>query len=144
MYQLIYMSRMVRRCTPVDLDQIASAAEAHNRAAGVTGSLVVWNGCFLQILEGDQEVVEATFDRIEQDPRHTDIEVVAAGLIPARRFQGWTTQVIEFDDPSPQIRQLITRHPPLIPRSTHYADPMLAFALLYDVGFVLGASAQAA
>ncbi|MEM7363377.1 MAG: BLUF domain-containing protein, partial [Pseudomonadota bacterium] len=37
--------------------------------AGVTGMLLYHEGSFLQALEGDRAVVEALYERIEEDPR---------------------------------------------------------------------------
>jgi hypothetical protein len=72
----------------------------NNRMAAVTGFLVVGEGRFLQVLEGPVAEVEATFARIGQDPRHTDVTVIARGAADKRLFRDWNMaqhQVVAAD-----------------------------------------------
>jgi hypothetical protein len=45
----------------------------NNRMAASRGFLVAGEGRFLQVLEGPAAEVEATFQRIQRDPRHGDL-----------------------------------------------------------------------
>jgi hypothetical protein len=47
-------------------------------------------GSFLQVLEGQPEMVDAVFSRILTDKRHTQITLIARESIPERAFEGWT------------------------------------------------------
>jgi hypothetical protein len=50
---------------------------AHNRncAAGLTGALLVMDGYFIQVLEGDAFRVRECFKTIAADRRHTDVDL---------------------------------------------------------------------
>jgi hypothetical protein len=61
----------------------------NNRLAAISGFLVVGEGRFLQVLEGPVDEVEATFQRISQDPRHDDMVVIAKGQADHRLFRDW-------------------------------------------------------
>ena len=45
---------------------------------------------FLQILEGEKEVVQGLFERIKKDKRHTHVSLVSEGETPIRSFTGWS------------------------------------------------------
>lgn len=137
MYQMLYISRMTRWMKAEELEALEVVCRHNNLRDHLTGCLVAWNGHFLQMLEGDQALVEAALERIEQDRRHTDVTVLQSGLIPLPRFRGWSMRLVNFDDPSEHVRRVLGRHPPLSIHSDYYHDPMLAFTLLYDVQYFL-------
>jgi hypothetical protein len=43
----------------------------------------------MQVLEGGQEDVKATFERISRDSRHQDIVILLEGDLPERDFPQW-------------------------------------------------------
>jgi hypothetical protein len=47
-------------------------------------------GSVIQILEGERQAVEALYERIEQDPRHTNISRVLDRPIRERLFAQWS------------------------------------------------------
>lgn len=69
---------------------ILAASQANNQAAGVTGALMFNDGCFGQVLEGPQDAVEATFERIQQDARHGTVTLLAFGPVAERGFPNWS------------------------------------------------------
>ena len=75
--RLVYYSRNAIPGTSGELErhieQILETSRRNNEAVGVTGALMFNNGCFAQILEGPREAVEKTFERIQRDPRHSDV-----------------------------------------------------------------------
>lgn len=52
--------------------------------------LLYQNRSFFQVLEGSRSVVEALFDRVALDPRHTRVTRVILEPIPERAVAGWT------------------------------------------------------
>ncbi|HIC80635.1 MAG TPA: BLUF domain-containing protein [Kiloniellaceae bacterium] len=50
-----------------DLEAILTAARQSNAAAGITGILLYGDRHFLQCLEGEQQQIEALYDRIAVD-----------------------------------------------------------------------------
>lgn len=144
MYQLMYISRANRLMAPDELGKLEASARANNARDDLSGLLVAWNGCFLQLLEGPADRVESTYERIRHDPRHDDLRVLTTGLIPRRRFERWSMQIVSLNDPATPLRGLLARHPPLSLSLDHYQDPMLAFTLLYDAQHALLGEARSA
>jgi len=89
-FQLVYASAATRELDTDELKTILAAARRNNQPAGVTGMLLFHEGSFLQALEGDREVVEALFEKIETDPRHTDAMVLYRKEEVPRSFGRWS------------------------------------------------------
>jgi hypothetical protein len=92
-YRLVYYSRNriaepdVRG--PAEIDQILAASRVNNAAVGITGALMFNAGYFAQVLEGPQQAVEATFERIQQDARHGDVSLLSFDEA-APAFAAWS------------------------------------------------------
>ena len=56
-----------------DLKDILTTSRAFNQQRHIHGVLYYSEGIFFQCLEGEREQLHALFDRIKQDPRHSDI-----------------------------------------------------------------------
>jgi hypothetical protein len=97
LYELIYGSVQTRPFTPVKLSELLTLARAHNQALDVTGVLLHQNGVFIQVIEGEDKVVSALFDRISRDQRHKNVAVFRRGPIQARQFAGWSMGFVELD-----------------------------------------------
>ena len=72
-----------------DLEDILEHARSSNAKKGITGALVYVDGVFLQILEGDTEVVKELMTKISRDVRHETVTVLKQGEIPAPTFSDW-------------------------------------------------------
>jgi FAD-dependent sensor of blue light len=68
--------------------ELLATAVANNLRDDVTGALVYDPKWFAQILEGSENVVSRTFERILRDQRHADVSLVAMQPITERRFAG--------------------------------------------------------
>ena len=94
LHRLVYYSR---NAIPGDADALAAAittilakSQANNERAGVTGALMFNAGCFAQVLEGPRSAVEDTFERIQQDERHSDVSLLAFDPAEVRAFENWS------------------------------------------------------
>jgi hypothetical protein len=65
------MSVATRRLDGLELTALLTGARINNETLGISGMLVYHDGSFLQILEGECDVVGALFDHIAKDDRHT-------------------------------------------------------------------------
>ena len=74
--------------------EILEAARANNAQAGVTGALIFNSGCFAQVLEGSREKLAEIFERIQCDPRHTEVQVLEYAPISQRAFPNWSMAFI--------------------------------------------------
>lgn len=89
MLQLIYASAATIKFSTVDLQELLKRARENNQSLGVSGMLVFHEDSFLQILEGDEEVVQALYHKIESDDRHANIKLLLRAKIDERSFGDW-------------------------------------------------------
>jgi Sensors of blue-light using FAD len=88
-YQIIYSSESATPMQMEDLDEILEDARSSNASQGITGALVYVEGVFLQILEGERDVVEALMGKIARDVRHETVTVLREAEVPAAVFKDW-------------------------------------------------------
>lgn len=92
--QLIYTSKNALHADDrgqlTNLREILETARRKNAEVGVTGYLIFDKAYFLQILEGDEAAVEATYARIAGDRRHAELRRVETRRIAQRAFGDWT------------------------------------------------------
>jgi hypothetical protein len=88
-YQIVYSSQATGPMTATELEQILVDARAGNEARNVTGALVFVEGVFLQILEGNEEVVRALMANIARDARHNSVTVFHEAEVAAPTFGTW-------------------------------------------------------
>ncbi len=89
MRQLLYVSTSARDISQRMLDQILSVSRVNNAAVGITGMLLYLDGAFLQVLEGPDDAVARTYDRIRMDPRHREPQTLL-DQEGARAFGQWS------------------------------------------------------
>ena len=95
--QLTYASRPFGFDGPT-LSGILLDARRCNDRDGISGALICRDDLYLQMLEGPQAVVEATFLRIARDDRHIEVRQMSRRSIPdnGRLFARWAMR----DDPA--------------------------------------------
>ncbi|MEJ8283366.1 MULTISPECIES: BLUF domain-containing protein [Curtobacterium] len=87
---LVYMSAADEPFDQDRLDALLEHARARNGASGLSGLLVYKDGRFMQLLEGPEAAVLETYQRIIEDPRHTDVGLLVEERIHTPRFGEWT------------------------------------------------------
>ena len=103
MIQLIYMSVATHCYSQAELRHLLIEAQIKNAENSVTGVLVHHDGVFVQVLEGDEIDVMHTYNRIEHDPRHTQVRILECKHITKRAFGTWW---MGFADPPKAIKLL--------------------------------------
>jgi len=88
--QLIYVSQPAGPVGSHELIQIVDSCRRNNEKSGVTGMLAFSGEHFLQLLEGPEEEVSRTFERIERDTRHRQIRLIARHPVAQRAFGDWS------------------------------------------------------
>ena len=96
-YQLAYVSTETEPFSQIDLVELLAVARGANAERGVTGLLLYREGCFYQVLEGNEFAVNKTFNGIEQDPRHRDVQVLFKGESESREFPDWQMAFLNLD-----------------------------------------------
>jgi hypothetical protein len=98
--RLVYVSRAVPGITRRDTYDIIRGSHNRNSAQGLTGGLLLVDGHFVQVLEGDRIRVRARYEIITRDPRHTDLQLRQAVLTDTLMFPGeWMALRYEQDIP---------------------------------------------
>ena len=90
MKYLIYFSSAVELMNQDQLLEILKVSRKNNAANNITGMLLYGEGAFVQVLEGEEEVLRATYERIAADPRHRGLIKVAEGQLENRNFPEWS------------------------------------------------------
>ena len=73
-----------------DIQKILTSSRTNNGREGVTGALLYNQGNFAQVLEGPLARVGQIFERIQCDPRHSEVTVVESAPVDGRNFPEWS------------------------------------------------------
>jgi hypothetical protein len=90
MIRVTYVSREAPGLTSDKLLALVSQCHRDNPDKGLTGMLLHGNGTFLQVLEGDDHVVDTLIGAIAADPRHIDMKIVRREPVTRRQFADWS------------------------------------------------------
>jgi hypothetical protein len=103
--RIIYISRSTFQ--PIEKNdiepgvaRILSKSRSNNRKKGLVGVLYFGNGYFFQCLEGPHEQVDALYAKLQDDPRHTDLKVLARHSIDKPSFVKWDMKYVKLDQPT--------------------------------------------
>ena len=99
LYQLVYSSLATEKMPKSKLYKILVQARSANASKDVTGLLVFVDGIFLQVLEGERDVVTALMKKIGSDPRHKDVKIISDSEVSTRTFATWR---MAYVTPSPR------------------------------------------
>ena len=86
---IIYTSRQLDSDNS-DIENILISSERNNPKSEVTGLLIFGSKLYLQFLEGPENSVDATFNRIKKDKRHNEIRILKESKSDRRLFASWT------------------------------------------------------
>ena len=90
LHQIIYTSAALPSVTLHDFEDITRHASQNNRVLDVTGILLFSDGVVFQVLEGEKDVVQALYDRIKDDQRHSSVVLMISREAAAREFPDWS------------------------------------------------------
>lgn len=90
MIQILYISVATDPMSSEELVRLLQQCRESNASRGVTGMLLYGNATFLQVLEGDEEVIEDLLEKIRRDPRHRDLQVLYRKKIEQRQYSDWS------------------------------------------------------
>lgn len=93
--QIIYSSKPFGFTASV-LDDILTVSRARNARDDITGTLICRGDMYLQLIEGPDAAIAATYERIIADDRHLEIDLLVSRPVSARLFPQWAMR----DDPA--------------------------------------------
>ena len=91
--RFVYISRAVGEFGPLEVMQLRSSAERHNKLCGVTGLLLFNGQAFVQLVEGPGTNLKSVIDRITHDAQHNRIQIIEQGPTDCRQFSSWALKV---------------------------------------------------
>ncbi|AQR60456.1 hypothetical protein BZG35_01390 [Brevundimonas sp. LM2] len=94
---------------PIDVSGIVSTSVRNNAKRRVTGALALRDGTFVQVLEGDPEVLTALLETLEGDDRHRNVRVLARWPVQAQLFMGWAMALVDTRGLSAHHSKLLTQ-----------------------------------
>lgn len=91
MRSIFYVSRATSELEGnAGIDLIVRRAKSFNHDKNVTGVLLYHAGLFMQLVEGERDVIEDLFyKKIEKDRRHQDVVVLFDQDVPTRLCPDW-------------------------------------------------------
>lgn len=106
--RLIYKSKVTPELKePGELIVLVEKASVKNLDLGVTGMLLLTGDQILQVLEGPGRFVNQLYNRIINDPRHTDVELVSFERIDAPLFYDWNMRFLDLRKMPPSVHTLL-------------------------------------
>jgi hypothetical protein len=90
MHHIIYISATARDLTAEDLLALLEQSRRYNAARNITGVLLYGHRTVVQVLEGEQAVIEELYQRIARDERHLSVMKLADKPIQSRSFTDWS------------------------------------------------------
>ena len=109
LHHIIYESQATQPLSEADLLALLQKARVYNKANQVTGLLLyAADGRFIQVLEGPMETIHRLyFEHIAHDSRHSQLLLLAAGVLDRRRFSDWH---MGFCSATPEALTELTGH----------------------------------
>ena len=98
LYEVLYVSTIAPDQPLSVVAEIAGRARVVNAELGITGLLIFDGQRFCQQLEGPQKAVLKLIERIRNDPRHINVEVLHHGPLAGRRFQHFSLAFSAVED----------------------------------------------
>ena len=138
--RLMYASRAVPAVNHEELIAILRKSKANNPANGVAGVLCFSEGIFLQVLEGGRSSVNRLYNRIVNDARHTQVEILLYQEIGERRFAGWSMGQVSMARLNPSLLMKYSETATLDPYSVSGAVSMSLFDELVATAAIVGQS----
>ena len=90
LYELLYSSFSEREMDADALMSLLESARTNNERLEVTGLLLYCNREYMQLIEGEEEVIRSLWQSIQSDSRHYSARVMYEGPIEKRGFAGWS------------------------------------------------------
>lgn len=138
--RLLYASRAASGLDAEELHNILKQSKANNPRTGVTGVLCFSGEIFIQVLEGGRMAVNALYNRIARDGRHTDVVLLSYEEISERRFAGWSMGQVTLSRLNPALLLKYSETATLDPYAVSGKVTMALFDELVATACVMGPS----
>lgn len=101
-YYLVYTSLAKTLMSSAALLELLEQSQTENEQLAITGMLIYmetrfldrFEGRFIQLIEGEKTAIIQLYEKINRDPRHQQLLLLASGEQKARNFPGWSMSFI--------------------------------------------------
>lgn len=98
MIRLLYISCANQSMNDDELLELLEDCRKNNAKNGITGMLIYCHETFVQVLEGEQQVVEDVYRIIKNDRRHSGVTILEKKKIEERKFPEWSMGFKKLSD----------------------------------------------
>ena len=98
LYCLVYTSISNQKMSDDNLKDLLKKARLKNETLNITGMLLYLDPFFMQILEGEEAIINERFKIIKQDSRHHKVKIIYKKPIEERSFPNWTMGFNKISD----------------------------------------------
>ncbi len=102
---VIYVSKVSVPLSKTALNDLIAESRHNNKENLITGILLHIDGVFLQYIEGPEDKIDQLYQKIKEDDRHRDLNILESGLIQTRKYKEW--QMLFKRITLPELNQLI-------------------------------------
>lgn len=89
-YFILYVSYATRDFSQNELELLWKKSADKNANLNISGMLLYLNQRFIQVLEGEKDLVMSLYSEIQQDKRHENVMTIIDGQIAKRNFENWS------------------------------------------------------
>lgn len=97
LFEIIYHSQASVSTDDIEIGKILETAREFNKEHNITGCLLYHNRQFLQILEGDFQILNELYTKIKEDKRHKNVVTLHMQEMQNRLFDHWTMAYQRFE-----------------------------------------------
>ena len=108
---IAYRSKAIAPLSECQLHDLLLTSQTNNRKSGLTGLLIYDEGKFFQWIEGEPDQLANMWGAIQQDQRHTDIELIGQQSVPLRFFGDWDMRLSVRSPGQPGTSEGISQAP---------------------------------
>lgn len=89
------------------IDEMLKLWRHNNQELDLTGALLLCDGAFVHLLEGERANVDRMFRRVMADPRHENVRLIERRPLVRRRFANWP---LAYVGPSRWVSRALSGH----------------------------------
>ncbi len=98
LYEILYTSLSKEKFDAASIQTLLQQCYDNNVVNNITGCMVFKKREFIQVIEGEKEVVLQLFEKIKKDERHSKLKVIWQGKTLERSFEKWLMGFYNFNE----------------------------------------------
>jgi len=98
LFHIVYVSFSCSQLSEKELKDLLTEIRRKNKSHDVTGMLLYNDGSFIQVVEGEKQILKDLYERIKKDSRHENIVKLVEEPIEKRTFPDWSMgyEVVDY------------------------------------------------